>query len=663
MCGIGGIVRFNKKTNHIKQSAILLNRLIAHRGPDDEGYMLYNSHTLITAYAENTPNDCINYPIDYSPKLHINEAHDDYDIVLTHRRLSIIELNPVGHQPMSIDEGNYWIVFNGEIYNYLELRKELQALGCTFRSESDTEVVLQAYKVWGKECLHKFNGMWAFVIFDKNKKTLYGARDRFGVKPFYFYHDKDVFAFASEQKALIKMPFISSGIRPEAVFDYFVKNEIEYEPQSFFRHIIELFPGHNFELNHATGYFAVEQYYRLYTNPDYRPFEENKFNVAKEELYQRLFQAVQLRMRADVPVGACLSGGIDSSSIVALINTINENTKSEHKTNLYTASYNDIAIDESPYAARMAENINGTFHRVFPQADELLHDLENLIYCQDVPIWSTSTYAQYRLMQKVKETGIKVVLDGQGGDELFAGYHNYYYNYWRELLGNYKFKTLFTEMKGFLPFPHNMLFFLKQHLRYSTIHKMPSFVQFQINRNYFGDLYYLNPVFLNQYKKRLQTPPAPGNLNQMLHTDFNSTRLKAYLKCEDRCSMWHSVESRTPFADDIHLIEYAFQLPSSFKIHKGINKYILRQSMRNKVPDIILNRKDKMGFTTPNAQWINAIKEAVRPYFNNELKDYFDMNKLNRDYNRLFDTKTADATDTRTFKFIAFAVWKKTFGL
>lgn len=662
MCGIGGIVRFNNQVKDIKSSAMLMNKLIAHRGPDGEGYLLHHQQKTMTAYGNATPQACIQNQLDYASQIKIEDANEEFNLVLLHRRLSIIDLNASGHQPMCIDNGNIWITFNGEIYNYIEIKKELQEKGCIFKSESDTEVVLYAYKIWGKKCLQKFNGMWAFVIFDKTKNILFGARDRFGVKPFYYYKDKDVFAFASEQKALVKMPFIQTGIRQEAVYDYFVKGEIEYESLSFFKHINELFPAHSFELHVETGNLREDRYYVLETNAKFEKFEDEKFELSKNKVSTLLNEAIKLRLRADVPVGACLSGGIDSSAIVSIMDKLNKQAGVNEKIQLFTASFNDITIDESPFAARVAEQTNSNFHRVFPQADELLNDLENLIYCQDVPIWSTSTYAQYRVMQQAKQTGVKVVLDGQGGDELFGGYHTYFYNYWTELLKQFKLGALHKEMKGFLPWHLRYLFFAKQHLRFSTIRKMPAFVQYQINRNYFGDLYYLNPQFLNQNKLRLQSEPVPKNLNKMLVQEFTNTRLKAYLKCEDRCSMWHSVESRTPFADDINLIEYAFQLPSTYKIKNGVNKFILRESLRGTVPEVILNRKDKMGFATPNSQWIKNIKDAVRPYFDDSLKDYFDMQKINRDFNQMFNHNLGP-DDTRTFKFIAFAVWKKVYGM
>jgi asparagine synthase (glutamine-hydrolysing) len=662
MCGIGGIVRFNRQVKGLNAAGMLMNKLLAHRGPDDEGYLLHQAEKTVPAYGKDTPTACRFNSLPYSAQKNIEEADDAYNMILLHRRLSIIDLNAGGHQPMCIDDGKYWIVFNGEIYNYIEIREELKLKGCQFKSESDTEVVLHAYQQWGKKCLEKFNGMWAFVIFDKAKNILFGARDRFGVKPFYYYKDKDVFAFASEQKALVKMPFIKTGIRSEAVYDYFVKGEIEYEPLSFFKHINELFPAHYFELHIDTGNLREERYYVLETNHAFEKFDANQFDTAKNKVSELLNNAIALRLRSDVPVGACLSGGIDSSGIVSIMDHLNKSNGNTEKIKLFTASFNDVMIDESPYAARVAEQTNSVFYRVFPKADELINDLENLIYCQDVPIWSTSTYAQFRVMKQAKESGIKVVLDGQGGDELFGGYHSYIYNYWTELLRQFKLGLLHKEMSSFLPWYLRYNFFLKQHLRFSTIRRMPTFVQYQINRNYFGDFYYLNPIFLNEYKHRLNSEPVPKNLNKMLLQEFSNTRLKSYLKCEDRCSMWHSIESRTPFADDIKLIEYAFQLPSSYKIKNGVNKYILRESLRGMVPDIILNRKDKMGFATPNSTWIREIRDAVRPYFDDSLKEYFDMHKINRDFNQMFN-QNLGPDDTRTFKFIAFAVWKKVFGL
>jgi asparagine synthase (glutamine-hydrolysing) len=298
MCGIGGIVRFNKQVNDIKSSAILLNKLIAHRGPDGEGYLLHHQNKTITAFGKDTPQACIHNQLDYASQINIDEANEAYDMVLLHRRLSIIDLNASGHQPMCIDDGNIWITFNGEIYNYIEIRKELQDKGCVFKSESDTEVVLYAYKIWGKKCLQKFNGMWAFVIFDKTKNILFGARDRFGVKPFYYYKDKDVFAFASEQKALVKMPFIQTGIRQEAVYDYFVKGEIEYETLSFFKHINELFPAHSFELHVNTGNFTIDRYYVLETNAKFENYEEEKFNLAKERVAALIKQCHQTKTQS-----------------------------------------------------------------------------------------------------------------------------------------------------------------------------------------------------------------------------------------------------------------------------------------------------------------------------------------------------------------------------
>lgn len=662
MCGIAGIVRFNHTELDLKKHILSMGLAIHHRGPDDEGFLFHNNEKTVAAYGNNTVPAAINNGLAYGATNHIESLTSSFDLVLHHKRLSILDLSAGGHQPMCAAHAQLWITFNGEIYNYLELKIELEKLGHHFISTTDTEVVLIAYKTWGKACLKKFNGMWSFVIFDKEKNIFFGARDRFGVKPFYYFHDKNVFAFASEQKALVKLPFINSTINDAAVFDYFVKGEIEYEQESFFTNIIELFPAQCFELQLSTGHLGIETYYQLSYLEDYAAFDQQAFEAARDKTKELFIDSVKLRMRSDVPVGSCLSGGIDSSAIVGVMDLLNKQAGVKEKIKVFTATFNDIDIDESAYAAKVVDVTNSDFYKVSPTSANLLTDLENLIYCQDVPIWSTSTYAQYSVMKKAKEQGIKVVLDGQGGDELFAGYHTYFYNYWIELLSKGKLLTLNKEMKGFLPFPHRQLFFLKQHLRFNTVKKLPTVFQQQINRNYFGDLYFLNSDFLNDHRDRLKEKSRKKYLNNELAHEFTNTRLKSYLKCEDRCSMWHSVESRTPFADDINLIEYVFSQRPSFKIKNGVNKYLLRESMRNIVPNEILRRNDKLGFATPNARWINEIKNDVRDYFDDSLAPYYDMERINRFYDKLF-ANNANANDTRIFKFIAFAVWKKVFKL
>jgi len=419
MCGIAGLVNYGNSvstSDAIKKMA----DVIAHRGPDDEGFFLSSESKDVTAFGQDTPVQIISSSIHYTPNESITSFHSEqFDVALAHRRLAILDLSPAGHQPMCNSDKNVWLTFNGEIYNYIEIREELMQLGYTFLTNTDTEVVIASYKQWGINCVNHFNGMWAFVIYDKKQGVLFASRDRFGVKPFYYYHDKNIFAFASEQKALVKMPFVKTEINTAATFDYFVMGQIEYEEEGMFKNVFELMPSHSFTYTFKNRDFKKWRYYELPNSSISHQFNSKTESEIVEELRVLLLNSVRLRLRSDVPVGACLSGGIDSSSIVGMMSSL---LGDKIKNPVFTACFDDKAIDESSWAKKVVDTTNVYWHRVFPTSAELLTDLENLMYCQDVPIWSTSTYAQFRTMQSVKENGIKVIMDGQGGDELFGGY-------------------------------------------------------------------------------------------------------------------------------------------------------------------------------------------------------------------------------------------------
>ncbi|MBN8704056.1 MAG: asparagine synthase (glutamine-hydrolyzing) [Bacteroidetes bacterium] len=658
MCGIAGIVSLNKNTQGLNKFIEQLSVTIKHRGPDDEGYTLFNNNQFQCFGGITTPSNCWNNSFDYAPQNNITSHNFESYIALAHRRLSIIDLSPLGHQPMCIDNGNIWITYNGELYNYIEIKEELQKLGHQFISTSDTEVILFAYKQWGKECLQKFNGMWAFVIYDKNKNELFGARDRFGVKPLYYSISSDYFLFASELKALAKSDLVDTKINTDAAFQFLVKTTTENTEESFFKNCFELFPSHAFTLSIDTKEFAKWQFYQLKFNSEFENYSENKFSEYSTKTAKLVEQAIKIRLRSDVAVGACLSGGIDSSSIVSIVHQLKKEGKDTTDFKVFTASFKDKEIDESNYAKLLVDKYHLNWHQVFPNAQELTTDLEDLIYSQDIPIWSTSTYAQHRVLKLASENNIKVILDGQGSDELFGGYDTYLFFYFDELIKRGRLKDFFNQVnKSSLSKP--LLFYIKQKLRFSTIPKLSPDAQLKFLLFYFNDLKYLNKDFLYAHKHLLKENNTPTTLNENLHNEFYNTRLKTYLKCEDRCAMWHSVESRTPFADDINLIEYIFSIPGNYKIVNGNLKALIKDAMQNHVPQQILNRTDKKGFTTPNNKWINEIKNDIKHYFENPLlKEFINIELLQKEYNILFSEKK-NTDNGRLFKFISFAVWAK----
>ena len=662
MCGIAGIVSFQHGKINLPTVIKKMTDTIHHRGPDGEGFLFCSEHIAIAAFGDNTPTSVINSHHPYSPQKNIQEIENNFSLAFGHRRLSIIDLSDAGHQPMSSHDKKLWIIYNGEIYNYIEIREELKTKGYTFYTASDTEVILNAYCEWGKECVNKFNGMWAFVIYDTAKQILFGSRDRIGVKPLYYILNDDCFAFASEQKVFLKSGLVKAEMNRKAVFDYFVFSKMESEDEGMFANIFELNAASSFEFSLTEKKLRKWKYYSLHVNEEYEKFDATKFQNLVVQTKEKIFDAIALRLRSDVSVGSCLSGGLDSSTIVGVMNQLLKNENK--KINVFTCGFEDEKIDEGKWAKQMVDATNSDWKRTFPNAKELLADLETLTYCQDIPIWSTSTYAQYRVMQLVKENGVKVILDGQGGDELFAGYPHHQTAYMRELILNGKFTEANSLLKSFGNFPANANWFSKQYLKHIGFTSLPSSMLPFVYKKYFEHLQYLHPDFWNQYKERFAQhwEIAPKTLNGMLHHETTGTLLKGYLKCEDRCSMWHSVESRTPFADDIPLMELAFQTPSSNKIHNNTSKYILREAMRGILPETIINRKDKMGYTTPNNKWMAAISEDVKDIFTTNLNDVLNVNLIQKNYSSIFNNN-AQAENGQTFKLISFAMWCKCFGL
>lgn len=651
MCGIAGIISLKNNQSGLVEKIRLMNDAIRHRGPDGEGYLLINNDSETAAYGKDTPQAIIQSSILHKPVRSINNEAGVKG-VLAHRRLSIIDITATGHQPLCNTSQTLWIVFNGEIYNYIELRDELTKKGHAFHSSTDTEVILAAYSEWGYECVNRFNGMWAFVIYDKNKKQLFASRDRFGVKPFYYYKNENIFAFASEQKALLAGGIINFKPNEKAVFDYWLFSTMEEEEEGMFNNIYELFPSHSLTLDLETGEFKKWKYYTL---PYSNKYEDANFNLEEtaEKIQSLFLNSVKLRLRSDVEVASCLSGGLDSSSIVSAIYKL-----TGKGLNTFTASFHEAGIDESNWAKIVSDYTHSNAHYTYPTSAELLKDLNDLIYCQDIPIWSTSTYAQFRVMRLVKENGIKVALDGQGGDELFAGYGSYYFYYLREIMQHKGISEFTGQAKAAGQLKRYFIqLVLKKYINYLFLKQ-----QLAVHKMIHPELKYLNSGFLQRNLARTAKEMDEYSLNEYLYKDFNNTLLKTYLKCEDRCSMWHSVESRTPFSDDIDLIEYGFSLPSSVKIVNGELKSLIRKAMRGITPDAILNRKDKKGYLTPNRRWIADIRHDVRHLFENPaLAEFLDTKSILKDYELLFN-QPGKPDDGRIFKLIAFAKWMEIFA-
>ncbi len=661
MCGITGIIYLGTSRNPDTSSIQKMTKSLHHRGPDGEGFLLAGNDNYICAFSHDTPESCRNQSFVYSPKINLQSVTEYFPVQLGHRRLSVIDLSPAGHQPMCSSDTRYWITYNGEIYNYIELREELKQHGFSFSTQTDTEVILNAYKHWGKDCVNRFNGMWAFVIYDRKENLLFGSRDRFGVKPLYYFRSENHFAFASEQKALLQLPFVEHKVNPAALFDFFALNKVETDDEGLFKSILELRPSHSFTLNISNGDFHQWKYYQLTWNSRFEKHQPLKSVDYISTVRELLQNAIELRLRSDAPVGTCLSGGIDSSTIVCVVNELMKEKNYDQlgvKQSAFTASFDDSRFDESAWAKTVVDKTQVKWYRTFPNIDEFLKDTEQLIYGHDVPIWSTSSYAQYKVMQLAKENGIKVLLDGQGGDELFGGYKHYELSLLKEYRMNSDISTyrnerkLFNEMnsKGFLP-----KLVLKNWVNSSA--------PLSLKKIFFSDLQFVNRDLLHQYRNRWElTKTQSSSLNDALQKDFDGNHLKELLLREDRNAMIHSVESRTPFADDLPLIEFLFSIPGIYKIRNAQSKFLLRESVKDLLPPEIYSRSDKMGFSTPNNKWVSELREQFRSYFNSSVKDYINLKLLNKHYDSFFNNPDKPE-NYRTFKFVSFAIWMNVFNM
>ena len=626
MCGIAGIIS-KTKSIALKETVFAMSQAIKHRGPDGEGFTFFSKINTTPVYSNETPQ--INKESKtflFNPIKSLQDLDSNYDVAFAHRRLSIIDLSESGHQPMCDKQGDYWITFNGEIYNYIELRHELKSKGHVFLTQTDTEVVLESFKEWGSECLQKFNGMFSFALLDIKNNQLFCARDRVGVKPFYYSNTNDAFTFASEYKAFIKSKLVPLEINETQQFDFIVNGNLENTEQSLFKGIYELKPSHYIVYDLNSHAFKIINYYSLPNKVISEKSESEIINIIEE----KLLNAINLRLRSDVEVGSCLSGGLDSSIIAGISRHLQPNKQMK----LFTAVFPNELFDETNYAKQVSDYVGGNWKTVNPTGEDFFRDIEELNYYQDLPVWSTSTYSQHRVMKLASQNNIKVVLDGQGADELFGGYSHHYMALWKE---QFSIKNI-NDSKQTIPYAYKL--FGKVLLKDTFGLSVGYSNYFQSNKKQFA---------------KSNNEKLKSTLNAQLASDYQG-RLKSYLKCEDRCSMAFGIESRVPFADDIELVDYLFSIKGSQKIQNGISKYLLREASKKYIPNLIYARRDKIGFETPVQKWFLPHKDEIIDLVFSQL-DFMNKSYFKSNFEDVLKQKP-----NFVVRLYSFAIWKKVFS-
>jgi len=616
MCGISVLFNKHKVTKENYVDFLCSLKKINHRGPDDEGIVLINTKTNDFRIIKNDSASLSDNRVTNIESITI----ENYNLILGHKRLSIIDLSAQGHQPMQGIDGS-WIVFNGEIYNYIELKEELKHFGCQFKTNSDTEVVLEAYRVWGKECLNKFNGMWSIFIWDAIQHKMFISNDRFGVKPLYYFEYKDGFNFVSETKQFHCFNYIPKTLNKNKVSDFIEFGYLDTDNETMYENIFR-FKKSNFIyidpiIYNKSDIFSLSQtYYQLK-----KTHLIKSENDSIDEFRFLIHDSVKLRMRADVSFGFALSGGLDSSALLYTARNILSEMNLKNELLGFSAVFpNYTNFDESKFINIVANDLPCKTYFSNPIDEFNINSFEKHLYQQDEPINDTSYFAEWSVYKKAHEVGIKILFNGQGADEVFAGYHHHFYKYCRQLL-----------MQGKVPMYSSLV---KQYAELKNISKK------QIHQIVFNELKLVSKMKLGikkfdntlfNYWNKIDT------LDEMLFRDFDTYQLPLYLRADDRDSMGFSIESRHPFMD-YRLVEFGYSLPNNLLIKDGWQKYLIRRSM-HEMPTAIRYRKDKKGFITPQEAWLNKYK----PEFENYLKYNKQNLGVEKPSNNIFSNYTLGA--------------------
>ncbi len=658
MCGIVGVVAANGGAVD-RATLQLMNDRLAHRGPDGEGFLFATrsagrfDHTLV------------------------RRAEADTDaparVGLGHRRLAILDLSDRGLQPMATDDGLVWIVFNGEIYNHAALRSELESRGHGFRSRTDTEVLLHAYVEWGDECLARLEGMYAFAIWDAAQGRLFCARDRLGIKPFYYAKPDGYFIFGSEIKALTVFPRCEIAPDDEAVVGFLVHANCDYGDRTVFRNIRALPAAHFMWVDAATADVSIQRYWSPGTaRPHARRDEEHV-----EELRASLRSTMRKHLISDVRAGSCLSGGLDSSTVVGVMGRLQREDPSVttalgDRLFTFTSCYDNKAFDERDYALGVARAVGATPHLVFPSPEDFWSDFQRLAWHQDMPFGALSYYAQWRVMRAAKEAGVKVLLDGQGGDEVFGGYAKFRYAYIASLLRSRRFGRAAGEFVGMLRQGDRYVLDLRNGYRY-----LPAAVRGALNVDSA-----LRRILIADWKTAAADESTPATrwwrharaprdgspltlLQRIQIDDIVVDTLPQLLRMEDRSSMAFSLEARVPLLDH-KVVQLGLGLPDHLKVNRGWSKFAVRQAMNGLLPNWIRLRKTKLGFAAPDRFWLaHDLRQHITDLLNGDLRcgRYVDVAALRRWYG----SNAAASANTESylgfFRILSVEMWMRAFSI
>lgn len=633
MCGIAGIIHESNQLPLTQRISVALDALRT-RGPDDNGTLFFDQRASITP-AEQAIG------------------------VLGSRRLAILDTSSAGHQPMTSADGSVSVVFNGEIFNYVELRDELRALGHSFRSQSDTEVILAAFRQWGVSCIRRFTGMFAFGLLNHARRELFLARDPFGIKPLYYATAKGQFAFASQISALLGLFDLPRRPNTDRLHEFLVAGWVDHGDETLFSDIHQLAPGHTAQLSLDTPHEV-----RIRRSWEIPQSSERKisFEDAADEFRSIFLKSVKLHLRSDVPVACALSGGLDSSSIVSSIRHTQGKDYPLHTfTFVASSGGKDLEWSEEPWADLVGKHTNATMHKVHASLDSLRDEFEGFLLNQDSPVWSPVVWTQQQIFKAAHEEGFKAMLSGQGSDEVLAGYNRHIAARAASLLkgGRLVAAKRLIENASQLPGVTKMTF-----TRSALVDTAPAWLRNLKGRISLNITPWMNAGWFESHSDwHPHFERGTDVLKSVLRDDLKRSPLPALLRYEDRNSMAYSIDNRLPYLTP-EIVEFVFALPQKYLVSDSAEcKSLLRYAMRDIVPAQTLARKDKQGFPVPVVEWLQQLRPWAEQWLGEAAKlPIFSAPVLRQTSARFFSQSQPSVAEAfLMWRWIFTAGWVKVF--
>lgn len=665
MSAVGGVIYFQPKEVPIIEFLQPIMNKMPHRGKIDEGFVFLDGETATQHYGTDTPESIIReqdlLPLDNAP----SEAWLGFGARLS---AQVSKSGQPRHQPLKHHSGRAWIVFDGEILNAKSLADELREEGVALEGQDDAEILLQAYLSWKERVLSKLEGSYAFVIVDLDEKRIFGARDRFGTRPFYYVADSKLFAFASEAKSLIQLPFVSKKVSKSAVYDYLVLGISESSTQSMFRGITELPPGSAFSMLIETGNMKVWGYFHLTTDSKLDRYSRNKVSTLSYRLKKSLINNISQHLTPGFKSAYHLDSSLESLIFPYLLKEFIEELPAKERpkpSEIYMGIFGHVEISENgsyhdlEQAKATVKELEVDMLQSLCRFEDFIENLEKITYYQDVPFSTLDVFGQYKMLETAKEAGIDLVLENFGSEQLFSSSHSHYNQYLHDLWQKGEYKILMDNFLGSSDGLITKIGQIKELTRSVIFRSTSDDLKETFIKASSDEFSYLKTSFTDRYFRNLddKIKTSPLNLNQLLASELSGPVIKEKLRTTDRNSFLTGVAVRCPFVSDREMAESMVKASSVYKIRGGVSGNILRKAMRGILPDQVMKMRRRHLDPSSNNKWLRQAREELKEYVTTDLDDFLDSRKIKKDWDHLVDQ--ADKNQNAfLWRVINLAIWR-----